>query len=32
MKTRVLVADDEESSRSGLVLLLTTLGYEVESA
>ena len=32
MKTRVLVADDEESSRSGLVLLLTTLGYDVESA
>src|SRR5262245_12356634 len=32
MKTRVLVVDDEESSRSGLVLLLTTLGYEVESA
>ena len=32
MKTRVLVADDEESSRSGLVLLLTTLGYEVDSA
>ena len=32
MKTRVLIADDEESSRSGLVLLLTTLGYEVESA
>jgi DNA-binding NtrC family response regulator len=32
MKTRVLVADDEESSRSGLELLLTTLGYEVESA
>ena len=32
MKTRVLVVDDEESSRSGLVLLLTTLGYEVEGA
>ena len=32
MKTRVLVVDDEESSRSGLVLMLTTLGYEVESA
>ncbi len=32
MKTRVLVADDEESSRSGLTLLLTTLGYEAEGA
>jgi len=32
MKTRVLVADDEETSRSGLGLLLTTLGYEVECA
>ena len=32
MKTRVLVVDDEESSRSGLVLMLTTIGYEVESA
>ena len=32
MKTRVLVVDDEESSRSGMVLLLTTIGYEVESA
>jgi len=32
MKTRVLVVDDEESSRSGLVLLLATLGYEVEGA
>src|SRR5262245_30083085 len=32
MKTRVLVADDEEGSRSGLILLLTTLGYEVEGA
>jgi len=32
MKTRVLVVDDEETSRSGLTLLLSTLGYEVESA
>ena len=32
MKTRVLVADDEESSRSSLVLLLSTLGYEVAEA
>ena len=32
MKTRVLVVDDEEDSRSALVLLLTTLGYEVDAA
>src|SRR5215510_1537778 len=32
MKTRVLVADDEETSRSGLVLLLNSLGYEAEGA
>jgi len=32
LKTRVLVADDEESSRSALVLLLSTLGYQVEEA
>ena len=32
MKTRVLVVDDEAGSRSGMVLLLKTLGYEVEEA
>ncbi len=32
MAARVLVVDDEEDSRVGLSLLLTTLGYEVEEA
>jgi len=30
MKQRILVVDDEESSRSALTLLLSTLDYEVE--
>ena len=32
MTARVLVVDDEESSRAGLAMLLTTLGYEVQEA
>jgi DNA-binding NtrC family response regulator len=32
MTARVLVVDDEESSRTGLAMLLTTLGYEVQEA
>ena len=32
MKTRVLVVDDEEGSRTALSLLLTTWGYDVEGA
>lgn len=32
MKHRTLVADDEESARSGLASLLSTCGYDVELA
>jgi DNA-binding NtrC family response regulator len=32
MKSRVLVVDDEEGPRTALVLLLSTMGYEVEEA
>ncbi len=32
MKHRILVADDDESARSGLASLLSTWGYEVEEA
>ena len=30
MKQRILVVDDEQDSRAGLTLLLSSLGYEVE--
>src|SRR5216683_2064936 len=32
MKRRILIADDDESARSGLADLLSTWGYEVEEA
>ena len=32
MKHRILIADDDESGRSGLAALLTTWGYEVQEA
>ena len=32
MKHRILIADDEETARSGLVSVLSTWGYEVEAA
>jgi DNA-binding NtrC family response regulator len=32
MKHRILIADDEESARKGLVSLLSTWGYEVDEA
>ncbi len=32
MKHRVLVADDDEAARTGLALLLSTWGYEIEEA
>ena len=32
MKHRILIADDEEPARSGLAELLSTWGYEVETA
>ena len=32
MKHRVLIADDDQSARSGLASLLTTWGYEVQEA
>ncbi len=32
MKHRILIADDEEFARSGLALLLSTWGYEVQEA
>jgi DNA-binding NtrC family response regulator len=32
MKHRILIADDEESARSGLAALLVTWGYEVQEA
>jgi len=30
MKHRILVVDDEQDSRAGLTLLLSSLGYDVE--
>jgi DNA-binding NtrC family response regulator len=32
MKQRILIADDDDSARSGLVALLSTWGYEVQEA
>src|ERR1700675_1959619 len=32
MKHRILIADDDDSARSGLVALLLTWGYEVQEA
>ena len=32
MKHRILIADDDESGRSGLAALLTMWGYEVQEA
>ena len=32
MKHRILIADDDDSARSGLVALLSTWGYEVQEA
>src|SRR3982074_1326602 len=32
MKHRILIADDDESARSGLADLLSTWGYQVEEA